>query len=619
MTPAAPISWLPPEAGILVIKECLTAPSVHQHNYTVYKFRYRWQKRILQIDFYSKKIFNIEKGNLKKQFPFAQIKSCENSEGLKFVILFYGHQDYELEASCLEDKESIMKIMNDIIESNRQASLLKWHEKKYAYSEVKLEGLLELLDTGPNSVTWVKYLVKLMEDELVFYCSQQTRNPVENRVILSDCSVTASTYKACPTFSVQSNGSTYTFRIPLNDQTKNPEDSLNMRDDWVYLLQKYGAQHQQSSPRQCEASSGINKSMWAQQNSDQKKINTERLMHQFQSLDIVTAIDTSLDPLKNQNILLHRTIAHNFNIVLKSFNFEPSQLKAKLLIIHECDGGLSDEHLTNLKRYVPTVADKNMYLSFKGSFSELHIVDQFMLEMCKIPDLNQRLDILLTIRELPTYMTDIQPLLSQKIKACYQLLTSQAFTAVLNYILSMGNYLNENAGKEKAKGFRLSSLIKMSQLASKAKRFTLLHALVEQILLQEPDLAKFSQELTEFEAVPGASVKGLNAEVDVIAKELEKVNQYRKSIKSKHQKGTASETQFLKDLKNVVEHYEAQRVELSKRANEMKKLYSDVLQKFGEDEDQDSQEFFGWICTFIKEFRNAFSAVRCTERDDILK
>jgi len=30
----------------------------------------------------------------------------------------------------------------------------------------------------------------------------------------------------------------------------------------------------------------------------------------------------------------------------------------------------------------------------------------------------------------------------------------------------------------------------------------LLHALVEQIFLHEPDLAKFSQELTEFEAVP---------------------------------------------------------------------------------------------------------------------
>lgn len=30
----------------------------------------------------------------------------------------------------------------------------------------------------------------------------------------------------------------------------------------------------------------------------------------------------------------------------------------------------------------------------------------------------------------------------------------------------------------------------------------MLHALVEQIFLHEPDLAKFSQELTEFEAVP---------------------------------------------------------------------------------------------------------------------
>lgn len=39
-------------------------------------------------------------------------------------------------------------------------------------------------------------------------------------------------------------------------------------------------------------------------------------------------------------------------------------------------------------------------------------------------------------------------------------------------------------------------------LRGKERTFTLLHALVEQIFLHEPDLAKFSQELTEFEAVP---------------------------------------------------------------------------------------------------------------------
>lgn len=41
------------------------------------------------------------------------------------------------------------------------------------------------------------------------------------------------------------------------------------------------------------------------------------------------------------------------------------------------------------------------------------------------------------------------------------------------------------------------------QLRGNEKKFTLLHALVEQIMLHEPRLATFFQELTEFETFPG--------------------------------------------------------------------------------------------------------------------
>ncbi|OCT62403.1 hypothetical protein XELAEV_18043484mg [Xenopus laevis] len=686
------------------------SPGTQQYNFTVYKFRYRWQKRILQIDFYSEMIFNIEKGNLKKQFPFSQVKACKNNDGLKFVISFHGHQDYELEASCLEDKDSIMKIVNGIIQRNDQTSHFQFYTKKHAYSDVLLEGILELAE--PDSDTWVKNLVKMKKGELIFYSYEQKTEPIENNVTLLGCHVTSSTNGVSPSFTVKSGGHTYMFRIPVNKYLQETENSTKARDDWVALLHKQCSQSQQCPPHKEELPSNadpshlmnnhtnaqpeyqelhiyskvergpkdcndiniynvlpakstfskeevfspspvflippsrpapppppppllfptvrremikktkpfhwdavpnekIKHSMWSQAASSPKKLDTQRIMFQFQAQDTAAyPTDISLDNLKNQHIILNIKVAHNFSIVLKGFIMEPRQLKEKLLIIHERDGGLSDENLTNLRRYIPTAKDINTYLGLKSSPSDLHIVDQFMLEMCKIPDLGPRLDVLLAIRELPTYMKDIQPLLLHKIGTCQQLLRSQSFPEVLKYILAIGNCLNENAGKEITKGFRLSSLLKMSHLMSKEKRFTLLHALVEQILLQEPELATFSQELTEFEAVPGASVKGLSAEVDVTAKELEKINQYRKSFKSKLQKGAANEMQFFKDLSNILDVYQAQQEGLSNKSCELKKLYSEVLQKFGEEEDQDSQELFGWISSFIKEFKNAQSTVR---------
>ncbi|XP_061542014.1 uncharacterized protein LOC133407785 [Phycodurus eques] len=345
----------------------------------------------------------------------------------------------------------------------------------------------------------------------------------------------------------------------------------------------------------------IVKSFWGKGSQQHVEVDTTRLDMQF-SVENAGSFGAP-EPSSAQHIMLNQKIAHNFNIFLKSFAVQPAELKDKLFVINEEDGGLSDEHITSLRRYVPTLEDVEMYKSYKGPVSELHIVDQYMMEMCDIPYLSTQLELLLTLRELPISMRDLQPLIGQKIAMCTQLHTCKSFVSVLEYTLAIGNYLNENAGKEKAKGFRLSSLAKLSQLRGRERTFSLLHALVEQIMLHEPFLANFTNELAEFEAVPGASVKGLTAEVDVLKNELQKVIQYGKASKKRHVGG--HHAHFSKDLKAAVEKYNADLLALIKSCEEMKKLYSGILVKFGEMADQDSQELFGFICQFIHDFKRA--------------
>lgn len=72
----------------------------------------------------------------------------------------------------------------------------------------------------------------------------------------------------------------------------------------------------------------------------------------------------------------------------------------------------------------------------------------------------------------------------------------------------MENYYNNNEGIKtfcQPRCFLLFLLHQLSQLRGSDKNFTLLHALLEQIMLQEPDLANFTQDLAEFETVPGGS------------------------------------------------------------------------------------------------------------------
>ncbi|CAM5152699.1 unnamed protein product [Eretmochelys imbricata] len=667
-----------------------------QFNFSVYKYkRYRWQKRILQIDFNTETIFNIEKGIIKKQFPFPQVKSCEDSEGRRFSIAFHGCPHYELEAMSLEDKRKISHLVNKVTQSNSYRRPVEFCSGRPAKCDVIHEGLLDLQEDSFASIKWVKYLVQLSETELSLSCignngENKNEDPVAKTINLSGGNVSVIKENGYDTFSIQTKEHNYLFRIPFTVPNNRAEDISKLQNEWVLLIDRYcllwknrsepqegfgegtseavyeklifspnkqaeGAHYlalgseaaprstpltEQATPASSASSfplsrvqagvppppsflppscllpalkrtkafhwdvvpqGKIQKSIWASCSLHKKKIDESRIYDQFHIQDM--AVFSGNEPSVNRHIMLNQKIAHTFNIFLKSFHIKPNQLKEKLYILHEDGGGLTDEQITALRRYLPTPKDLEMYQSFKGSPSELHVVDQFMLEMCKIPHLGQRLDLLLTIREFPGCMGDLEPLINQKIRACKELQASQKFVAVLEYILAIGNYLNEKAGREMAKGFRLSSLTKLSLLRGKERKITLLHALVEQIFLHEPDLAKFSQELTEFEAVPGASIKGLRAEVDVLKKELENVIQYRKFIKSKTIKATTQESQFYKELKGLIQKHEGHLSQLSKRCDEMKKLYSDTLVKFGESPDQDSQELFGWISAFIREFR----------------
>ncbi|XP_051736260.1 formin-H [Ctenopharyngodon idella] len=753
-----------------------------QYNFSVRKYnRYIWQKRVLQIDFSTNLMCSIEKGIVKRQLLFSDVKNCHEATGTRFSISFRGRTDYELEAASLEDKQKIMLLVNQIIYSNIYSPPVNWSvERKTSHlsPDNLKEGQLLLQRGGLASFKWKKYEAHLQTGQLTLWSvAQQSASSNadefasssetiwnlsdiydsvgDNRcagsdgtaviIHLSDGNVRVETFCTTDTFMLINDKNDFLFRIPRSDYMTS-EAIKYERDAWVKAIKqlcvdwKRKSQHEnfyeapetaliddtksqnshvpitpppvppsprprlsKTSPAEpvdnpttlepeivsmkasepepkpsltaqfrselkpaetpsavpvtspvatCSltlpfllppplpvpsavsgpappaplppplpmkskqlsertkafhwdlvAQDKIEKSMWSCRNPRKIEIDTSRLYKLFGVRE--TGSCREVESTSTMEIMLNSKIAHNFNIFLKSFPVHPKELKDKLLIINEEEGGLSDEHIASLRRYVPTADDIEMYKSYKGDMTELHVVDQYMKEMCNIPNLSARLDLLLTLRELPICMEDLTPLIIQKIRMCQQLWACESFVSVLEYLLAVGNYLNQNAGKDRAKGFRLSSLTKLSQLRGNDRKFTLLHALVEQIMLREPRLATFFLELAEFETVPGASVKGLTAEVDVVKNEFQKVIQYRKAQKRKN--AANQHPKFVKDLKMAIEKHEADFRQLMKRCEEMRKLYTDILVKFGEPLDQDSQELFGWICQFISDFKKAYT------------
>ncbi|KAF3697292.1 Delphilin Glutamate receptor, ionotropic, delta 2-interacting protein 1 [Channa argus] len=750
-----------------LLKQQSPAEEEQQYNFSIYKHsHYRWQKRVLQIDFKTSMVCSIEKGIIRRQLPFAIVKSCDDGVGSRFSISFKGRHDYELEATSVEDKHKIMQLVNQIIYRNiysdpeeRNSDALQQPQT----SKSIREGTLLLHRGGLASFKWVKYEAQLHPGQLTLVPCRADDGEAPSSVLdsfvihLSDGDTSVRKPQASDTFTLITHKNEYQFKVPSVDETSGPGAVQRERDAWVQAVDKLCvdwkrksmgehmfvgkkllrnqsiAEETENNNTDLESNCGFkagsvttiyppadyanakptsgggdhlsagDMSQSPPSANYTKPIPKPRRNGKTEntgpdvlpptpspsspsvlplssstspppspSQTALTSVSTVPESLSNEsgssavmvpppprappppplplklNTISRKTRTKAFHwdqitsekfkvqargehlqssplsgppqgtdavkryrcggggggavkwnqyIFLKSFPVQPGELKDKLFIINEEDGGLSDEHITSLRRYVPTIDDVEMYKSYKGPVTDLHTVDQYMMAMCSIPILSTQLNLLLTLRELPISMNDLQPLINQKIRMCTQLYNCRSFVSVLKYLLTIGNYLNENAGKEKAKGFRLSSLTKLSQLRGRDKKFTLLNALVEQIMLHEPCLATFTQDLAEFETVPG-----------VLKNELQKVIQYRKNIKKRNT--GAHPPNFTKDLKMAIEKYNTDLSALTKTCEEMKKLYSVVLVKFGELPDQDSQELFGVISQFVHDFRRAHAEIQ---------
>ncbi|RVE71040.1 hypothetical protein OJAV_G00070130 [Oryzias javanicus] len=541
--------------------------SVHKHN------RYRWQKRILQIDFKTKMLCSIERGIIKRQLPFSTVKSCDDGVGSKFSISFKEHHDYELEATSLQDKHKIMQLVNQIIYENIYIDPEEDDaESSHSSPESRSlrDGMLLLHRGGLASFKWVKYEAELHPGQLTLFAVRQripadgegaSMEPVSIVIHLSHGDTRVQKLHASDTFTLTTHKNEYQFKVPIPEQVSASNTVQEERDAWVQAIDKLCSEWKRksrsdqvfveqetlrppsipedaeenradlessggfggvvypppdhttphptptlptsqtppltglikpipkprtpktvvqlrdvldpnsssttapvvpSSPSSSLPSSGsvdfkvssmtpgspvnngpppvcipappplplrlkkssekprtkgfhwdvvgsdkITKSFWLQDGTKTVDIDTSRLLEQFVVKDVTTL--GPAEPSSSQNIMLNQKIAHNFNIFLKSFPVQPWELKDKLFIIDERDGGLSDEHITSLRRYVPTMDDVEMYKSHKGPVTELHIVDQYMMEMCNIPYLSAQLDLLLALRELPSSMNDLQP------------------------------------------------------------------------------------------------------------------------------------------------------------------------------------------------------------------
>ncbi|KAG5063877.1 hypothetical protein JHK85_005060 [Glycine max] len=166
---------------------------------------------------------------------------------------------------------------------------------------------------------------------------------------------------------------------------------------------------------------------------------------------------------------------------------------------------------------------------------------------------------------------------------------------IMQTILSLGNALNQGTAKGSAIGFRLDSLLKLTETRARDKKMTLMHYLCKVLDDQLPEVLDFSKDLANLE--PAAKVldfskalqfivligiiqlKFLAEEMQAINKGLEKVVQ---ELSTSENDGPISET-FRKKLKDFLGSAEADVRSLASLYSSVGRNVDKLILYFGED------------------------------------
>ena len=350
----------------------------------------------------------------------------------------------------------------------------------------------------------------------------------------------------------------------------------------------------------------VNNSIWMNAEDRMGQFSTAKLENLFNLGQQVSIqqdkIAAPAEVKPSAKSLLDTKKAQNLGIFLSGFKLIDIDIEAKLTVLDEVDG-LTSEHIVALKRFKPSVEELEMYKSYKGDIEKMVSVDQFMMKLCKIPELGNQLDILLTVRELPDGFKGIETPIHNLLTACQTLNENNNFVRLLEYVLAVGNYVNGGTNRGGAYGFKLSTLVKLVEVRSVDKKHTLLQYLTEELYEKDPDALMCYKEMSALLLPMDASHKGLIAEVEIMKKDLEHL--------SKNLKGLAKvlDLEFSKSVSEFVSTYTSKLVRLEDQCLKINELISLLKKRFGESPASDFETWINHIGDFLKQLQRATESV----------
>uniref|UniRef100_A0A3Q2YCD5 Inverted formin 2 n=1 Tax=Hippocampus comes TaxID=109280 RepID=A0A3Q2YCD5_HIPCM len=243
------------------------------------------------------------------------------------------------------------------------------------------------------------------------------------------------------------------------------------------------------------------------------------------------------------------------------------------------------EVLKQLLKLLPEKHEIENLKSFQGEKEKLANVDRFFTLLLTVECYQLRIECMLLCEETTSVLDMLQPKVKLLEEACDSLRTSTLIPSFCKLILDVGNFLNYGSHTGNAEGFKISSLLKLTETKANKSRITLLHHILEVHNLLTLKSAKRLQGTASPPHSSNNLLKRLNEASKKVSNSVEDVKE-----------------QYAKLLEENLEACRA----LTERFADIDKKRSDLAVYFCEDANKLSlEELFGTIKTFRELFIKA--------------
>ncbi|KAM6311563.1 inverted formin-2 [Aegotheles albertisi] len=255
----------------------------------------------------------------------------------------------------------------------------------------------------------------------------------------------------------------------------------------------------------------------------------------------------------------------NLNIFLKQFKCSNEEVAA---MVQNGDRTKFDvEVLKQLLKLLPEKHEIENLKTFKEEKSKLANADQFYLLLLQIPSYQLRIECMLTCEETTVVLDMIQPKAEAIRRACEDLLNSHRLPLFCQLILKVGNFMNYGSHTGDADGFKISTLLKLTETKANQTRITLLHHILEEVENSHTDLLELPKDLEYVSKAAGINLDIIHTESSTNLKKLlelqRKVLSSNDDVKQQYEKPIQDSIDASRKLEEEFETIERKREELA--------------------------------------------------------